>query len=487
MSVWFQKISILVFVLLVIISFQFFLSCSSRKAVLKSKGQKSQLKFVTTYESADSLDKNISLRWESLFGLTNQEIDLQKKEPTIIQIQQPTLFYNLDHYFVYPGEIIEINVDSVRNLSFSVKNNRSRTYELEFFRKIKAETRQRGFWPDISRIPIDDTGLLSSTFLAYQKGIRSIFDSLIQNQSISNKFKSIAEKKINAMPYDLLLAYYRSNRDLLLSKNLYSKRFQESILPALNSVTDIEDLMYGFGSATIEQVSNAILPYSLHQISSTNAVEISFDSASHYFTGITRDFVLSKIIYNSLLKRLFIPKAVMSNYNKLCKTEEFKKIISTYQSEFIAYKKKKNKIKSDLLLGYDKHVTDLSKLIDLYKGKLIVLDFWSSWCAPCIREIPSMKALYNNYSQTDIVFLSISLDKEFQNWKNAVLANDLDKKTSYMLVDSDASSIIKTYSIDFLPRYIIIDKKGRILTDDAPRPSDVKLKELIDKNLLQFY
>jgi hypothetical protein len=87
-----------------------------------------------------------------------------------------------------------------------------------------------------------------------------------------------------------------------------------------------------------------------------------------------------------------------------------------------------------------------------------------------------------SFKNQNIVFLYISTDNNFSDWKGVRSKALLDNYPySFLLINSEQSSIKKTNNIITLPRYIIINKKGKVVNMDAPRPSDPKLKPLLDK------
>jgi thiol-disulfide isomerase/thioredoxin len=128
-------------------------------------------------------------------------------------------------------------------------------------------------------------------------------------------------------------------------------------------------------------------------------------------------------------------------------------------------------------------IQNLNFIISKYEGKIILLDFWASWCVPCRVELPYSKNLSKSYLEKDIVFIYISIDKKKENWINASNDEQLEKNNSYLLLDPDNSPFIKKYNLFSIPRYMLIGRDGKILNDNAPRSSDIKLKSLIDMNL----
>jgi len=115
-----------------------------------------------------------------------------------------------------------------------------------------------------------------------------------------------------------------------------------------------------------------------------------------------------------------------------------------------------------------------------FRGKIVYIDVWATWCAPCKQEIPFLKELEEEFKGEDIVFVSISLDKPnvHKKWKKFVKEQEL---TGIQLFADNAfdSKIAKDYKISAIPRFMLFDKQGIIINADAQRPSDPDLKAIL--------
>ena len=129
--------------------------------------------------------------------------------------------------------------------------------------------------------------------------------------------------------------------------------------------------------------------------------------------------------------------------------------------------------------NYENHKGGTTSLDDL-KGKFVYIDVWATWCGPCIREIPFLKEIETKYHGKNIEFVSISIDdkKDYEKWKEFVTDQNL---VGVQLYADNAwqSQFVSDYAIEGIPRFILIDTEGNIVSADAPRPSDPKLIDVL--------
>lgn len=126
------------------------------------------------------------------------------------------------------------------------------------------------------------------------------------------------------------------------------------------------------------------------------------------------------------------------------------------------------------------------KSLDSFKGKYVYIDVWATWCGPCIREIPSLKSIEKEFHKKNIEFVSISTDESRRNggsweaaekkWRDFVKEKQM---SGVQLWSGQDYSFQQAYQISGIPRFILIDPKGNIVDANAPRPSDPRLKTLL--------
>lgn len=111
------------------------------------------------------------------------------------------------------------------------------------------------------------------------------------------------------------------------------------------------------------------------------------------------------------------------------------------------------------------------------RGKVVLVDMWATWCGPCRAEEPYWEKLNEEYKGKDVAFVGVSVDQEKDKWEEYVKTKALKGIQLHAGPDNMLST---AYKVTGIPRYILIDKQGNIIAADSPRPSNPKLKELIN-------
>jgi thiol-disulfide isomerase/thioredoxin len=108
-----------------------------------------------------------------------------------------------------------------------------------------------------------------------------------------------------------------------------------------------------------------------------------------------------------------------------------------------------------------------------YRGKVVLLDFWASWCGPCRRSLPSLKRLQAVYGSADFVLISVSEDDDESAWRSFVSNNQM---TWTQRWDSD-STLQSKFGVSALPTYVLIGRDGsviQIFVGEAPAETIVE-------------
>lgn len=123
--------------------------------------------------------------------------------------------------------------------------------------------------------------------------------------------------------------------------------------------------------------------------------------------------------------------------------------------------------------------TDITfqEILKKYEGKTIVIDVWASWCSDCIKGMPKVKNLQENYP--DATYLFLSVDKNYDSWIQGNEKYDVQGE-HYLITDGMKGVFGKSISLDWIPRYMVVDKTGKIALFKVIEADDEKLIETLE-------
>ena len=113
-----------------------------------------------------------------------------------------------------------------------------------------------------------------------------------------------------------------------------------------------------------------------------------------------------------------------------------------------------------------------------YKGNVIYLDFWASWCGPCKSEMPNSAKLAKKLQDEDVVFLYVSTDKDSLAWERMIRILQL-HGLHYRLGANTRKPVFEEYGIRYIPHYVLLDKDGNMVKNNMSRPGDVETEKMI--------
>lgn len=128
-----------------------------------------------------------------------------------------------------------------------------------------------------------------------------------------------------------------------------------------------------------------------------------------------------------------------------------------------------------------------------FRGSYLVIDFWATWCGPCLKDAPNYKKLAEKYTDKNIRFISVSLDHDLETWR-AFLTKKKWTKDQYWYGKTDddpflslaySESLYKGMSMVLItiPKYVFISPTGEILMNADLRPGDPEFEQEIIKYL----
>ena len=114
-----------------------------------------------------------------------------------------------------------------------------------------------------------------------------------------------------------------------------------------------------------------------------------------------------------------------------------------------------------------------------FKGKIIYLDFWATWCVPCINDMPYLDGLRKKYADNpNIVFISLNTNAKIADWKQFLQKNS--PQGVQLFIDPNHPHQLDPYNIVTIPRTIVIDKDFKVLSLNGPTPSNPTITKYLD-------
>lgn len=126
--------------------------------------------------------------------------------------------------------------------------------------------------------------------------------------------------------------------------------------------------------------------------------------------------------------------------------------------------------------------TNFDDIVKQYEGKVIYLDFWASWCRPCKGEMPHSLKLQEQFKDKDVAFVYISTDRDEAAWNNAIESMKITGE-HFRVNKNVYTQMNDKFNVQYIPRYVLIDKKGNVVDANFKRPSDATAAAEIEKLL----
>ena len=379
------------------------------------------------------------------------EISFKLDQPAYFRLGRNTLYLS-------PGDYIDMECDfkDPMTAKFSGKGA-----DACFYLRAKPFPKAGSFLEAGDMIKDDPN--LSTVLKRLKKKTEKRLHELKEIQNISFKFKKMEEGRIRFGAVNTLLSYpgYASwikKLDDEGAKQLANKS-------EIYFQNDISDYLVGGGDADY-------LHLDVYRDICSSCVELI---GAENVDQKVQDYIKTKKLLNQLFKQgpvAEVKKQKAKTIDQL-KSDEYKNIVHKAFGKY------------DVLLsgktapdfGFKNTNGEDLKLSD-FKGKMLVIDIWATWCGPCIKESPYFEKLAQKYKDQNVEFIAISIDSNQAAWEKYLEKHS--KKSMQCITNRTEFS---AYRIHGIPRFIVIDKNGLIVDAFASRPSDPNLEELLKRHL----
>lgn len=425
--------------------------------------------------------------WEmtTFGGVLNEEgsfsITFQLNEP------QPAQFSDGNEsskIFISPGDQINISLDTEEfdeTISYAGKGAAENNFMAANYLKFEDPPLQ--YWKLMDSLNVNQYEKLCSNKKKRQ------FE-LLSDYAAQHKLSESFTKYMNT-EYDF---YYATNIYLYIARKRNPKQHPDTVNIPKNFYSQVGnmitypdpfiksqqykgffDIVPGYFAAI-----NPVSPKNRNEADSLMMIDItSLLKGNNREDVLSRQFYIRLVSYNikffEKYQAVFEEYVTQPSYRNyvLTKYEKTKKELAREIPENAFLKDLNDEAYSDL---------NFQDIIDQYKGKVLYLDFWASWCGPCRREMPYSLELQEYFKGKDVAFVYISSDSGFEEWERMIRILQI-TGDHYRVTRTVKKEYNDVFNVRFIPRYVIYDKAGAVVDSAATRPSDAKIRGELEKLL----
>lgn len=130
-----------------------------------------------------------------------------------------------------------------------------------------------------------------------------------------------------------------------------------------------------------------------------------------------------------------------------------------------------------ILIDTENQAISFEEILKQNKGKTVVIEVWASWCSDCIKSMPQVKKLKEKFPE--VAFVNLSCDKTFEAWKSGIEKHEVTGE-NFLIKDGMKGEFGTSIKLDWIPRFIVINKEGKIVLFRAIEKDFNKIMESIE-------
>ncbi|MEE4176561.1 MAG: TlpA disulfide reductase family protein [Bacteroides sp.] len=276
------------------------------------------------------------------------------------------------------------------------------------------------------------------------------------------------------MEYPMAFAYFNPDAgDPVMPEGYYAFLEEEDLFNDANlSATPYLNFANTFLNKKMEEQADPAsdVPY----------YERQYLAAREAFSGKTRDILVAQSMISMLNFGDFDrARELYADFSELVQAADIKEVVDAEYQKVLALSPGKPAPAFNLT-DIDGNPVSLSD----FAGQVVYLDFWASWCGPCMREVPFAKELKERMEgYDDLVYLYISVDTDEQAWRNTVAEKEI--SGVHINVPGFSHDVPDAYNLKGVPTFYLIGRDGNIFDNRPPRPSNPKIDEVLKAALAQ--
>lgn len=322
----------------------------------------------------------------------------------------------------------------------------------------------------------------------------------VNASTIPFKYKLLIANEVKSIAYNYVNDYARTQ--------VINKLMVDSLILEVFNKADIKPLVFPAGPQYFAFVDNYIrfletkafvkiktekipsnqpIPYYGISLDSANIIVKKYDKNYWRWIGVTNNFplkIVEQYTYQQLIN-LYNEKDIRP-LEGLTKAYQQQFPQSTYYKQVDAnvFNLKKLLIENETnkrikILKNFESVSTMQEIVNSFKGKVVYLDIWGTWCGPCKEELSYVPQLKAKFKDKDVVFVYLDMDEDSldQSWRDFIKVNNMEGihlRKNRQTIESFWKELLAnaTDKAEYYPQYFIFDKEGKLVVTKAKRPSD---------------
>lgn len=400
-----------------------------------------------------------------------------------VQLDKPRFYTlkaarTLTKLYLVPGDsaYLEFNINSPEGPTFTADNKELHANIYE--RSVK----MRDFVGNWRQLFILDIDSFNNKIDSIQQVLNAMIDSA---NEISNDLKELEKNRVNYSTLSLRINYPEYSA-YVTGKKFNPDSTDYSMLDKVDMNNGYHLMFDNYAAIISTYIRTNLDKIDQYKEAAKKSVAERLPLEFKYIDSLISNQTIRDYIKMNTLKDeitygdFYTLTDVVKLFNESCQTPCYKKLVNA------AFDKK-------MQLAPGKNAPDF-KYADIngkeyalsdFKGKLVYIDFWATWCGPCRHELPYLEKLQEKFHNKNIVFMSVSLDDNVKAWDKMVK----EKKMKGIQLHADgawASDAAKRFQIHSIPTFYLIGADGTIIRPNAPRPSSEEIENLINEELAKL-
>lgn len=427
-------------------------------------------------------------------GAFSFQFELDRNRPLVLHYADRDITL-----YTEPGDNLQVNIEG-ENIAFEGKGAVHNKALLEFYTQFADPFNKTKMMDKVKTSTVD---VVEMYLFETRNKQKDFLKSHPEKANFSDKFTTFLQNEANYNYYQYIIGHpiivANSKKDMLVNR-----------LPAA-LLDGIDEKLANNDNAIINAPYREFLVYYVTYFTSeankflkftdySESLNSKYNCMRQRLQGEAFQYGVSHFLYENCEK--INPEVIKKMYAGLSewdKTDRYKTVVAKKCLEYMNAKPVETASAKEATKGKDKKTSGAGtsssnnsspaaqfKARDLegnevslesFKGKVVYVDFWASWCGPCRQQFPFAKELHHKFSAKDlkkIVFLYISIDDGEERWKGAI--KQMDIQGFHLLSPGGWSAeACKVFGISSIPRYMLVDKNGNIVEANAPRPSSEEI------------